>query len=80
MEAREEGKERKTNTKAESHEWKENIQRKPGTDFPLCKRLMSEYAGFSCGNLRQRNRCIYYMKELIDLEELIHKASKQVCT
>lgn len=80
MEAREEGKERKTSTETESHEWKENIPRKPETAFHLCKRLMSEYAIFSYGNLRQRNRYIYYMKELIDLEELIHKASKQVCT
>lgn len=44
MEAREEGKERKTSTETESHEWKENIQRKPETDFPLCERLLSEYA------------------------------------
>lgn len=74
MEAREEGKEQKTSSETESHEWKEK------TDFHLCKRLMSEYAIFSYGNLRQRNRYIYYMKELIDLEELLHKASKQVCT
>lgn len=77
--AREEGKERKTSTETESLAWKENIQRKLETDFHLCKRLMSEYAILSYENFRQRNRHIYYMKQLVDLGELTREASKQVC-